>query len=205
MTTQEIINYYANLLILQYLGKPRAYATIQALVTPVIMDQLPLQVQNAYEINSAVGVQLDVLGKYAGVTRSGNTPTGPITLTDDEFRILIQLAIITNSAGSSLATIQNLLFTYFPNEIAVFDYQNMQMSYYVSSSVGSQDLVKLFISEGLLPAPMGVQIASVIYVPDFTIFFGFRTYSLPGFHVTPFNTYSSYSTSRPWLTYADAI
>src|ERR1017187_2134953 len=124
MTTQELINYYANLLILQYIGKTNAYATIQALVTPIIMDQLPLLVQSAFNMDgSAVGVQLDVLGKYAGVVRSGYGLTGqPITLDDADFFTFIQVAILTNSAGSDLSTIQNLLHTYFPEELLVFDH-----------------------------------------------------------------------------------
>lgn len=62
MTTQELIDYYANLLILQYIGQPRAYATIQALVEPTIMDQLPITVQNAFDLETAVGAQLDTIG-----------------------------------------------------------------------------------------------------------------------------------------------
>jgi hypothetical protein len=165
MTTSELINYYANLLILQYIGKPKAYATIQAIVGPVIMNQLPLAVQNAFNMDgTAVGVQLDVLGKYAGVTRNGYGLTGqPITLDDTDFFTLIKLAILTNSAGSDLNTIQSLIAIYFPGELFVFDHKEMRMSYYINSSVGSQNLIELFITEGLLPKPMGVQLAAPIY------------------------------------------
>lgn len=206
MTTQDLINYYANLLILQYLGQPRAYATIQTLVTPVIMDQLPTQVMNAYNLlgtNPAVGVQLDVIGKYAGVKRSGNGTNGPITLNDAEFLILIQIAILKNNSGSSLATIQSLLNQFFPGQILVFDYQNMQMSYLISTSLGSQNLIQLVVSEGLLPKPMAVGL-SIIYAPIITTFFGFRTYFVNTINNSPFNSYSSYQMNRPWLSYADA-
>ena len=43
MSTQDLINYYANLLILQYIGKPKAYATIQTLVNPVVMPQVSVE------------------------------------------------------------------------------------------------------------------------------------------------------------------
>lgn len=39
----DLIDYYANLLISQYLGKPRAFATIQTAVAPVIMPQDSVQ------------------------------------------------------------------------------------------------------------------------------------------------------------------
>jgi hypothetical protein len=310
METQDLVNYYANLLILQYLGKPKAYATVQAFVASALLPQttteaitfpsapasgtfqltygllstvainwndsaatiqsklqavaglgsvtvsgsissltlnvtftgvvppalllgisantletsgaqpvvptvtgtdqiLPLAVLNSYNLigpNPAQGVQLNVLGKYAGVTRSGYGFQGtPITLNDTDFLTLIQMAIIKNSAGSSLSTIQVLLAQFFPTEVLVFDYQNMQMSYLISSSIGSQNLVQLFVSEGLLPKPMGVALAPPIYAPVITQFFGFRTYVLPPFHSEPFNSYSSYQTNWPWLTYADAV
>lgn len=208
MTTLDIINYYANLLILQYLGQPKAYATIQTLVTPVVMDQLPARVMNAFDLtgaNPATGVQLNIIGKYAGVSRSGFGFSGPITLNDADFLPLIQLAIIRNSEGSSLSDIQKLLNRFFPAEILVFDYANMRMSYLVSSSAGGQSFIQLAVAEGLLPRPMGVALAAVIYAPVITTFFGFRTYSLPAHNSSPFNSYSSYTMNTPWLTYADAV
>lgn len=205
MTTEELVTYYADLLILQYLGKPRAYATIKALVRPAIIDQLPLTVQDAFNLSTAEGVQLDVIGKYVGVIRTGYGTMGAIILDDGDFYQLIKMAIIKNSAGSSLATIQNLLHAYFPGTIFVFDYQNMHMSYYLSASVGSQDLAQMFINQDLLPAPMGVQISSVIYAPVIDSFFGFGSYEIPAMNSSPFNTYTSYDMSSPWLAYENAI
>lgn len=165
MTTQALINYYANLLILQYIGEPKAYASIQTLVTPVIMDQIPTLVQNAFNMDgSAIGVQLDVLGKYAGVSRRGfGTNGAAITLNDADFFKLIQLAITTNSERSDLGTIQNILLAYFPGEIFVFDHKNMRISYLINTTVGSQNLLQLFLTEGLLPKPMGVQLGAPIF------------------------------------------
>jgi hypothetical protein len=152
----------------------------------------------------AEGVQLDVLGDYAGVTRSGNGFIGPITLDDADFLQLIRMAIIKNNSGSSLAEIESLLFDFFQLQILVFDYQNMQMSYLIASSLGSFDLIQLFVTEGILPKPMAVGM-SVIYAPVITEFFGFRTYPLPAFRANPFNTYSSYSLVWPWLNYSYAV
>jgi len=205
MSLQDIIDYYANLLILQYRGKPKAYATIQTVVKPFLMDNLPLTVQDAFSVASAVGVQLDVVGKYAGVTRSGTGFTGPITLGDDEFRELIKLAIIRNNSGSSLAAIQALLAIYFLGVILVFDKKNMQMDFIINADYISSNLAQLFLTEGLLPKPMGVQLSSIIYAPAITTFFGFRTYDLPGFNVTPFNSYAAYQMHWHWLTYADKL
>jgi hypothetical protein len=309
MTTQELINYYAGLLILQYVGKPRAYATIQALVTQVIMPQttiqeivfpsvpvagtfklvydeeettalawssgataiqtalrlltglddvtvtgsiasqslivtfvgitppalelsitdnslldgdsadiepvitaveqtLPIAVQDAFNLSGdtpAVGAQLDILGKYAGVSRRGVGFNGqPITLDDTDFLTFIRMAILTNNADASLETIQNLIIGFFSDEILVFDYKNMRLSYLISTAVGGFDLIQLFITEGLLPKPTGVQL-SVIYTPDILNLFGFRTYDLPAVNVKPFNNYDDYQIVWPWVTYDDGI
>lgn len=206
-SSAEIIDYYANLLILQYVGEPRAYATVQTVVTGVVMDQLPLSVENAFEIGTAVGAQLDILGKYVGVTRSGYGPQGFITLNDSDFTTFIQLAIVNNRSDASLASIQQLLHTYFNGEIFVFDNQDMQLSYYLNSDSTSLDLATLFVTEGLLPKPLGVQLAAVIYAPGLilTSFFGCRTYELPAVNDSPLNSYASYQLTYPFLTYKDAL
>lgn len=200
-TNEEIIAYYCNLLIIQYISKPRARATIGALIDPIIMNQLPTQVQDAFDINTAVGKQLDTIGKYTGVSRTGYTFSGQITLTDDEFRLLIKMAIVKNNSGSSLATIQSLLYTYFRDSIRVFDFANMRMGYYISSQYASQNLAQMFIVQGLLPVPMAVQLASTIYTPTLDDFFGFQSYKIQNFKNSPFNTYGEYNESWPWLTY----
>lgn len=309
MTTQDLVNYYANLLILQYTGKPKAYATIQTTATPLVMPQvtentitfpviptsgafkltygaqnsasiawnaltstiqsdlqaltglsaitvtgsiaggslvvvfngvepvatllqvtsntlmassnlvvptvvetdvqLPITVENSFNLvgnSTAQGVQLDILGKYAGVTRFGYGLNGaPITLDDTDFLSFILMSIIKNSSGSSLATIQAFLHQYFDNAVLVFDYKDMRMSYFLNSNIGSQQLAQIFVTSNTLPVPMGVQIGTIIYAPDITDLFGFRTYELPGYNVTSFNSYASYNMASPWLTYADAL
>lgn len=303
MTTLELIAYYANLLIYQYLGQPKAYATIQAAVNGFVQPQistqqisfsdvgvsgnyvlsydgnltsslaynasdsdieaalqaisglgsvsvsgllvtftgvnppafllgvesntvenslgqlvslqitetdlvLPLAVQDAFNLTIAPfasGVQLDVLGKYAGVTRSGVGLSGPITLDDNDFMTLIKFAIVQNSATSDLATIVSSLFMFFGNDIQVFDFKNMHMSYLINSAVGSADLVQLLVSENLLPAPMTVQV-SVLYIPIDENFFGFVTYTNPvAMNNSPFNDYTDYQMDFPWLDYSDSF
>lgn len=205
MTTQEIINSYADLLILQYNGKAKAYATIQAVVRQVIMDQLPLLVQAAYDVDSSVGVQLDVVGKYAGVTRVNRTFSGQVALDDDDFRLLINIKIIQNSSGSSLSDIQDLIAMFFPGSLRVFDYQNMRMDYLFESTIGSVELAEVFVRQGLLPKPMGVQLSPLIYVANIENIFSFRTYELPAVDASGYNTYEVYNEDAPWLTYENAI
>lgn len=204
-TDDELVEYYAKLLILQYAGKPKAVATVSALVREAIMNQLPIQVGQAFDLETAVGVQLDVVGKYAGVVRTGYDFTGPITLDDDDFRSLIKMAIVKNNAGSSLSDIQDLLNFFFPGTFLVFDYQNMQMDYFFSAEIGSVQLAEMFVRNGLLPKPMGVLVGALIYAPTINNFYGFRTFTYQSPNIRGFNSYADYSLEKPWLNYDDAI
>jgi len=305
-STQDLINYYANLLILQYNGKPKAYATIQTLVTPVVMPQisvetisfsgvaasgafvlayngnntaainwndsastiqtklravtglgsvtvagaiasqlltitftgvtppallltagsnslqtsgavaitlsvvatdqmLPLAVQNAFSLTSAVGAQLAILGKYAGVTPNGFTFSGPITLNDTQFRSLIQAMIARNMLQGDLSSIQTLISTYFSGVIQVFDNQGLRMSYFYEAAIGSNPVAEFFVKLGALPKPMGVQLATLTYAYPNSAFFGMRTYFYAGVGISPLNSYTNYQSNRPWLSYANGI
>jgi hypothetical protein len=69
MNLNDALTYYSNLLILQYRGKPKATATVKLLANQALCDNLPILEQNCWNLNSAAGVQLDILGKIVGVPR----------------------------------------------------------------------------------------------------------------------------------------
>lgn len=69
MTLSDILEYYANLLIIQYRSKEKAIATVKLVVKSLIADNLAIDTRNAYDLETAVGVQLDVIGKWVGVDR----------------------------------------------------------------------------------------------------------------------------------------
>jgi hypothetical protein len=202
MEDQDIINSYANLLILQYRQKPNAYATIQALVQMIIMNQLPNSVLNGFDFATAVGAQLDVLGKYIGASRYSYNAIGPVTLSDDDFRSLLKFVVIKNTSDSSLYTIQSLLSKAFPSQVFVSDSTNMSLSYVLIQSLGTPDLLEVLVRGGYLPKPMGVNISATIIPSHTNPFFGFRTYVAPDTTVGPFNSYTFYSTNEPWLSYS---
>lgn len=307
MNTNELIDYYANLLIMQYVGKPKAYATIQTAAAMVVMPQvtvelitftavptagsfslaydettigpiafnatagdiqtlvrtipgledatvtgdftdgftiilvgvprptflfevtattlvdgsdpvfikieetdqtLPLAIENGFDLlgdNIAVGAQLDILGKYAGVSRTGPGFTTLITLNDADFLQLIRMAIALNTAGSSLSDIQDFLNQFFPAQIFIFDFKDMTIAYAISSEVGNLDLIQRFVAGGYLPRPMAVQIPYIIYTPSLDNAYGFRTYDYQSPYISGFNSYLDYQTDAPWISYANGI
>lgn len=66
---QEIIDYYTNLLIIQYQDKPKAKAIVELFIKELLCDNVMLDLQNGFTIDDAVGKQLDILGKYIGLDR----------------------------------------------------------------------------------------------------------------------------------------
>lgn len=202
MTDQELKEYYSGLLIAQYKEKPKAKATIEALAGPIVMNQMPLAVQDAFQVDSAIGVQLDVIGKYVGASR---TVTGPnkikVTLDDADFRILVKIAIVKTHSSSSLYEIESLLAQYFPNQIVITDNATMQINYFISNEIGSTDLQYAITYGDYLPRPMGVEVAVVVVPPLTDNYFGFITYLTVPTNISPFNTYEFYSEHSPWLQY----
>lgn len=166
---------------------------------------LPLALQAAFSIGSAVGPQLDIIGKYVGVSRNGYNFSGAVTLGDSDFTQLIKIAIIQNSSGSSLADIQSLIQIFFSGVITVFDHADMHMDYFFDTAIGSNTLAEFFVKGGHLPKPMGVQLGALVYANPINNFFGMRTMLVPPHNVHGFNTMATYDTGCPWLTMADVI
>lgn len=82
MDVSEIVDYYVNLLIIQYHDQPKAQATIRLFVNALWASGILFQIRDAFNLDNAVGVQLDIIGKYAGVDRffQGQDLTGYFSL-----------------------------------------------------------------------------------------------------------------------------
>ncbi len=66
MNTLEILQYYPNLLIVQYGAKPRAYATVEALVRGAIMPQTSVQTVTFAPVPTAGTFELSYDGTATG-------------------------------------------------------------------------------------------------------------------------------------------
>lgn len=62
-------DYYANTLIVQYHNKPKAIATIKALVKLLFSDMILFQIRDSFDWRTAVGSQLDIIGDWVGCDR----------------------------------------------------------------------------------------------------------------------------------------
>lgn len=203
-TTEELQKYYADLLILQYKTQPKARATIDAIVEQAVADGVLYKVIDGFNIDTAVGKQLDILGKYIGLNRTvkvniGSTNTN--ILTDEQYRLLLKLKLISNTNFSSTSQIRSALYQLFPDDIRLFDLRNMTYEYQLSSAFN--DLVGVITAEELLPLPMGIGIL-IDVVPDLLKLYGY--YGYDGLNNNP-NGFSDYTDGfrGRFLSYGDRI
>lgn len=64
-----LVKYYADLSIIQYADKPKARAFMENLLGALICYDLAVSVRDGFNIETAVGDQLDIIAKYVGVSR----------------------------------------------------------------------------------------------------------------------------------------
>lgn len=168
---QKIITYYKDLIILQYRDKPKAQSTVQSIVELLMADGLIFDVRNAYNFDTAIGRQLDVIGQYIGINRLISSGE----LDDDDYRILLKLKAIQNNSNHSLYIINKKLTEVFQDQIkATTDYL-MHMFYFIKNN---NNLINALIEKQVLPRPMGVGII-IIQEPinPKNKYFGFSRYN----------------------------
>jgi hypothetical protein len=231
MTTQEIIDYYAGLLIRQYLGLTKATLNIEALVGPLLVPQghdiltdndgeplkdndgdllftnttepiIPLAIAQAFDINTAIGNQLLLIGKYVGVSNQGQDFSGFITLNDDQYRQIMKIVAVRNILKGTTFAINNFIFEFFSDVLQVIDDLAMHMTYFYSAEIGQNIVAEFFIKAGLLPKPLAVG-RSIVYTFPYTgqKFYGFRrALTPPPSYISPVSTTSNLLTGHVLTT-----
>lgn len=170
--SEEYVNYLANLLIIQYHNKPKAIETIKTLAKGLPVD-LILKLRDSFNINTALGSALDILGKYVGVTRWYYDENGEqIRLTDEEYRMLIKLKAISNTSNASHYEIDQALYNFFGTRVRATSDGNMAMTIFIPSN--AERVITAAIQKRALPTPLGVE-ANKIVVQE-SRFFGFVNY-----------------------------
>lgn len=199
MSAEEIIESYVDLLIAQYANKPKARATVEAYVGEVVASDIFNQVQQAFDITTAVGKQLDIIGTYRGISREvfglvqgkdffffstyAQTPvdrgfalysdsdvsidwffiTYPdvnasvFTMTDEEYRQILQFAAAVQSSPIALADIDQILLQFFGADIELTDNEDMTITY-TDTGVIPNNLFGLVVDLKILPKPAGVEV-----------------------------------------------
>lgn len=193
--------YYSNLLILQYHNKPKAKATIEAVVN-LLPDELIQEVTGGFDLETAVGKQLDILGEYIGTDRF-YTDNGTIkSLSDDDYRIILKLKAICNASNLSHKSLDDSLYDFFGNSIRMDSSGNMEMTYFVPQN--KTPVILAAIQKEVLPRPMGVRCSYIVEYDK--KFFGFCTYqNQTSVYKTGFRDYNDPNKVGETLTYDKRI
>lgn len=69
-TDPALLATYSDLLIVQYRTKDKAVQTVQLFVNQALCDGLPQELQHCFDLDTAVGAQLTILGRIVGVPRN---------------------------------------------------------------------------------------------------------------------------------------
>lgn len=194
--------YLASLLIIQYNGKPKATATVEA-VTEDFPDELIFAVRDSFSLETATGKQLDILAKYLGTDRYFiNTSGQLVPLDDEEFRILLKLKAIANNSNSSHYDIDNALYQFFGTDVRAESQGAMEMTFFIPS-IASRVIIAA-IQKDVVPRPMGVGIRYVIV--QNSPMFGFVTYQNQfAVYKTGFRTYDDEDKVGEILNYFKVI
>jgi len=169
-------------------------------------DILPLKVRDAYNLDAAIGKQFYTLGKYAGIQNQGFDFSGAVTLTDTQFRELLTIAYARNALKADLASIQDFIHEFFDGTIQVFDLWHMHMSFYYLEKIGDNVVAEFFIKAGMMPRPVGVAMAPLIYNYPAQVFFSFMSYDQDTTEDgSGFNDYTGGFVDGPWLSNQNAI
>ncbi|MDQ7094228.1 DUF2612 domain-containing protein [Desulfosporosinus sp. PR] len=178
------IQRYLNLITSEHQNKPKLAAWLAAPLS--ILDDgtsLANNLSTYFDIDTAVGVQLDMLGDIVGIKRTVNfqpTDGSSPVLDDTTYRLVLHAKILRNMWDGtlpSLYTMWDILFT--DAYLIVRDNQNMTMDAFIIGL--SSQLQKDLTTNGyLIPKPQGVQI--YCSYSDTALFaFGVESTDLKGF------------------------
>jgi len=146
----------------------------------------------AFDIQYAVGAQLDVLGVLLGVSRTVNfQPSNGVspTLDDSTYRIVLQAKNAQNHWNGCIASMYTLWKTLFPGgNISIQDNQNMTATIFLTGSFSSiiMDLVAGFALNGATSGT--VKNGYIVPKPE-TVQYNFEFGKLPMFGFDQENSY----------------
>lgn len=188
------ITYYKNLITSEYRLSPKFMAWLEGgLKAANDTNASAESIIAAFDIDNAIGMQLDILGILIGRKRTvdfqpkaGMSPV----LDDSNYRLALKAKIIWNQWKGTLPEIQDAWSNLFPNGyIIIFDNQDMTMDALIVGDFSQME--KDLIDNGyIIPKPAGVRInfiviASTDGIPLFS--YGYDNEILGGYDTTWFN------------------
>lgn len=195
---------YLDLITSEHRGKARFAATISASVSPTAEQQAMLAaLPAAFDLDTAIGVQLDAVGAWVGISRLIQIPlinvwfsfgiegrgwgqgiwkgpydpeTGIYALDDDTYRKLIRLKIKVNNWDGLLGSAQVAIEEFYEavgSYPFILDNQNMSMTACISGARPAAVMFALFAGRYVEFKPAAVKMFNVVPSVPGTPVFGF--------------------------------
>lgn len=188
---------YLGLITSEHQGKPNFTAMIQAMAgaTVTIQDVIASMI-GVFDLDLAVGAQLDVIGQWAGISRNVNIPIGNVyfswdgtnaglgwdngtwqpfntpssvtVLPDDTYRTLIRAKIAANAWDGTTEGAYAIWTAVFPDlNILIQDNEDMSYDLIIVGAVPDA-LTQALITQGYIPLkPEGIRVNNY-YIPVVT-------------------------------------
>lgn len=152
--------YYLSLITSLYRTRPNFMGWLESVLSIICdINACVRSIDANFDIDLAVGIQLDLLGTIIGVGRTVPfQPTGGVSpvLDDATYRVLLRARIAQNQWDGQLSSLYAIWTGLFPGgTIAVQDNQNMTATIFLSGITSSiiQDLI---VNGMIVPRPEGV-------------------------------------------------
>lgn len=162
---------YLDLITSEYYNKPKFYKTTEELLN--LASKSAEVLSNFWEyfnLNTAVGNQLDVLGMYLNITRSlpVDSEEIPAILPDETFRIVLKSRVLQYRWDGSIQGLYDIISSLYPNMV-IWLQDNADMSYtvFVMTDVFDEYVAELFLLGYILPKPAGIKVNYVLYERPF--------------------------------------
>lgn len=177
------ISTYLNRITSEHKVRPKFMALVEARLKPFIeLFELLEEIDKAFDIDTAEGNQLDIIGQYVGVSRllDFQPNNSEALLPDPYYRMLLKARISLNNWDGSIEGIKKIWGDVFPEyEIQIVDNQDMTME---ARIIGLETLFENeLVQHGYItPKPMGVLIDySVVFSIqlDSSLFVGNMVYN----------------------------
>ena len=158
---------YLNLITSQHREQPNYIAFLTQLLERYEEGyQLALGMDQRFDLDTAVGDQLDAVGRMAGVSRY----LDDWALADEEYRVQIKAAIVKNAWNGQVYTIYDLWETIFPHlELLIQDNQDMSMTVYIVGEATNAEK-SMILSGYVIPKPNTVRIKYQFLRPGAKVF-----------------------------------
>lgn len=176
------VDSYLGLITSYHRGKPKFAAIVKAIVEPIVAQQAFFQhLPRDFDLDEAIGVQLDQIGEWVGRTRfiktpiasawfsldidqrgfdqgvwyrpQYDTPAGITRLDDESYRTLLRAKIAANNWDGTLPSAKAALEILFPNGKTTIVVAD------------NQDMTITFGVAGVIPSALFIALLSQGYLP----------------------------------------